>query len=90
MYHGILIEFIYSQKEARSHSFNTPLYKKLEKEYQENFVLPEINNRKIKLEEIKNTKGRHDSYKQLRTHQKQHDLIIKQKLKELSKKRNYK
>ena len=67
-----------------------PLYKKLEQDFENNYLLPEINENKMKLEQYKKLKGRHFSLKELKVHQIEHDKIMKKRLKELMQQRNYK
>lgn len=73
----------------RGYSVQQPLYKKLEREFEEKVILPDIRAKQQKLEEYKKFRGRQASLQELKFHQKQHQEIIKAKLKELSEQRDY-
>ena len=78
------------KEECRSHSASIPLFKKLEKDFEERVILPEIREREMKLKQYRQLKGRHQSLQQLKEWEKEHKEMIKEKLKELSVKRDYK
>ena len=54
------------KKGNRSHSNSVPLYVKLEKEFEEKFVLPEIEQKQKKLQDYKQSRIRHASLVELR------------------------
>ena len=54
------------KKGNRSHSSSVPLYVKLEKEFEEKFVLPEIEQKQKKLQDYKQSRTRHASLVELR------------------------
>ena len=80
----------YRKTQTRNNSVNIPLYKKLEENFEKNYILPKINENKKKLEEHKKLKGRHESLQELKNHQIEHNKILQRRLKELVQERNYK
>ena len=77
-------------KESRNHSASIPLFVKLEKEFEERFVIPELKEREKKLKEYREVKSRQQSFNELKEWEKLHKEMVKEKIKELSVKRNYK
>ncbi|CAI2385011.1 unnamed protein product [Moneuplotes crassus] len=74
----------------RTNSVKTPLYKKIEEDFEKNVILPEIHEKQQKLQEYKKFKNRQPSLASLKSHQEEHKKLLQKFQKELTQQRDYK